>query len=293
MYDISNYVDVNCTGTANLLEIVLKDKLPVKRIVISSSRAVYGEGTHHCTNCGIVYPLARNRNNMEQDRFEIFCPKCAVPTQSVLTSEQRPLIPVSVYGWTKQAQENLCELAAQTYQLPIVSLRYFNVYGSRQSLINPYTGIVSIFFSRLKQGQAISIYEHGSPLRDFVHVFDIVQANISALKFDLSPGTIMNVGSGAEITVFDIANSLARALYITPLFEDCGEFRIGDIHACVADISQAINKLNYKPNISLEEGMSEFVKWALNQRNVDEYHKTADKLKTYNLFGNSQFSEQL
>lgn len=292
MYDIANYVDVNCTGTANLLEIVAKDKLPVRRIVLSSSRAVYGEGTHHCPNCGVVYPPIRNRNDMEGDRFEVFCPICATPTRSVLTSEQRPLIPISVYGWTKKSQEDLCQIAAHTYQLPTVSLRYFNVYGSRQSLINPYTGIVSIFFSRLKQGKAISIYEHGSPLRDFVHVSDIVQANVSALIQDLSPGATLNVGSGTEVTVFDVANSLARALGVTPLFEDFGEFRVGDIHACVADLSQTLDKLNYKPTVSLEEGMREFASWANDKRSIDQYQKTVDELKAFGLFGRSQLSDK-
>ena len=288
MYDISNYVDVNVTGTANLLEIVAKDKLPVRRIVVSSSRAVYGEGTHDCPKCGIVYPPIRKRSDMEQDRFEVYCPNCAAPTRSVATGEQRPLMPTSVYGWTKKAQEDLAQLAAQSYGMPVVSLRYFNVYGSRQSLINPYTGIISIFFTRLRQNQPISIYERGAPLRDFVHVFDVVQANLSALTGNVPPGAVFNIGSGSEVTVFDVANALARAVGAAPRFKDRGEFRVGDIHACVADLSRTREALNYKPGVSLEYGMREFAEWALHQDSVDQYQKTVDELKAVGLFGRSK-----
>ncbi len=288
MYDISNYVDVNVRGTANLFEIVAKDKLPVRRIVVSSSRAVYGEGTHDCPKCGIVYPPIRKRSDMEQDRFEVYCPACAAPTRSIATGEERPLMPTSVYGWTKKAQEDLAQLSAQSYGTPVVSLRYFNVYGSRQSLINPYTGIVSIFFTRLRQNQPISIYEHGAPLRDFVHVFDVVQANMSALASDVPPGAVFNVGSASEVTVFDVANALARAVGATPRFEDRGEFRVGDIHACVADLSRTRQSLGYKPGVSLEDGMREFAEWALRQHSVDQYQKTVDELKAVGLFGSAK-----
>jgi dTDP-L-rhamnose 4-epimerase len=288
MYDMKNYTDVNISGTANLLEMIVKHKFPIKIFVLSSSRAVYGEGTHECPSCGIVYPPIRNRGDMEHNRFEVFCPTCGQKTTSVATSEDRPLLPVSVYGLTKKFQEELCQYAAKTFGLPVVILRYFNVYGSRQSLINPYTGILSIFFIRLLAAKTISIYEHGIPLRDFVHVLDVVQANLKALDGNLPPGTVLNVGTGVETSIFDVGRALARAVGKEPQFEDQGEFRVGDIHACVADLGKTKKLLRYKPKISLEEGMQEFVAWARVQQTVDLYQKTVEELKTFGLFSQIQ-----
>jgi len=288
MYELRNYTDVNVSGTANLIEAIVKHKYPIKKFILSSSRAVYGEGTHKCPVCGIVFPPIRNRDDMEQDRFEVFCPKCGRMTTSIVTGEDRPLMPISVYGWTKKLQEEICQYAARTFRLPVVILRYFNVYGSRQSLINPYTGIISIFFSRLIAAKAISIYEHGIPLRDFVHVLDVVQANLKALAVDLPAGTILNIGTGLEASIFDIARALARAVDKGPQFEDRGEFRLGDIHACVADIAQAGKLLDYQPRISLEKGMREFVAWAQSQQTVDLYQRMVKELKNNGLFGHAR-----
>lgn len=285
MYDMKSYVDTNVSGTANLIEIIFKHKFPVKMFVLSSSRAVYGEGTHRCPDCGIVYPDIRRRDDMEQNHFEVFCPRCSRETASIATVEDRPLTPISIYGWTKKMQEELCQFAAKTFGLPTVILRYFNVYGSRQSLKNPYTGVVSIFFSRLIAERPISIYERGIPLRDFVHVRDVAQANLKVLESDLPPGTVLNIGTGVEASIFDIARALAGAVDKQPRFEDNGEFRIGDIHACVADLTKARQLLGYTPEIPLEQGMQEFVGWAAGQPTKDLYHKMVDELKTFGLFG--------
>jgi dTDP-L-rhamnose 4-epimerase len=292
MYDMKKYTDVNISGTANLIEMIVKHRFPIKKFVLSSSRAVYGEGTHECPSCGIVYPPIRNRGDMEENCFEVLCPNCGQKTIPVATSEERPLIPISVYGWTKKSQEEVCQYASKTFGLPTVILRYFNVYGSRQSLRNPYTGIVSIFFSRLMAGKAISIYEHGIPLRDFVHVLDVVQANLKALDNDLPPCTFLNVGTGIESSIFDVARALARAVGKEPQLEDHGEFRVGDIHACVADLAQTRELLGYEPEISLEEGMREFVAWAQGQETVDLYQKTVEELKTFGLFSQTQSKEK-
>lgn len=292
MYDMKKYTDVNISGTANLIEMIVKHRFPIKKFVLSSSRAVYGEGTHECPSCGTVYPPIRNRGDMEENCFEVLCPNCGQKTIPVATSEERPLIPISVYGWTKKSQEEVCQYASKTFGLPTVILRYFNVYGSRQSLRNPYTGIVSIFFSRLMAGKAISIYEHGIPLRDFVHVLDVVQANLKALDNDLPPCTVLNVGTGIESSIFDVARALARAVGKEPRFEDHGEFRVGDIHACVADLAQTRELLGYEPEISLEEGMREFVAWAQGQETVDLYQKTVEELKTFGLFSQTQSKEK-
>jgi len=293
MYDIKSYTDVNISGTSSLIEAIVKYKYPVKKFILSSSRAVYGEGTHECSKCGIVFPSIRNRNNMEQNQFESFCPKCGQETTSVVTSEDRPLNPISVYGWTKKIQEEQCHYAAKTFGLPVVILRYFNVYGSRQSLTNPYTGIISIFYSRMKADQPIIIYEHGIPLRDFVHVLDIVEANLKVLKIDVAQDTILNVGAGVEVSILDVANALAKAIGKKPSIEDRGEFRVGDIHACVACLEKTRNFIDFSPRISLLEGMREFTAWATNQESVDLYQTTVEELKSYGLFGQVKFKKKL
>ena len=201
MYDLKAYVDTNCTGTAALLEAILKNGKPIKRLVLASSRAVYGEGTHHCPEHGTVYPGMRVREDMDRGEFAATCPTCGVAVSPLPTAEDRPLEPISVYGWTKKQQEEQCQYVAKTFGLPVTMLRYFNVYGSRQSLQNPYTGVVSIFYSRILADQPIYVYEHGTPGRDFIHISDVVQANLAALERDIKPGTCINVGSGQRHSI--------------------------------------------------------------------------------------------
>jgi dTDP-L-rhamnose 4-epimerase len=288
MYDVADYVDTNVTGTANLIETIVKNQLPVKRLILSSSRAVYGEGTHECPHCGVVYPPPRRREDLEAGRFEVFCPNCGRKTTSIPTAEDRPLNPVSVYGWTKKLQEELCQYAARTFGVEAVILRYFNVYGSRQSLRNPYTGIVSIFYARMKAGKAIRIYEHGIPLRDFVHVSDVVRANIKALTSELPTGVALNVGAGRDSSILDVARALAQAAGRELRLEDHGEFRIGDIHACSADLARARELLDYSPQISLGDGMREFAAWAEGEHPEDLYQAMVDELASYGLLGRAK-----
>jgi dTDP-L-rhamnose 4-epimerase len=204
---------------------------------------------------------------------------------SLPTSEDKPVQPLSVYARTKLQQEELCEYAAHTFGLPVRILRYFNVYGSRQSLSNPYTGVVSIFFSRIKSGQPVYLYEHGKPGRDFVHVSDVVKANLQVIKSTIKPGTCINVGAGHEHTIAMIAAALGEASGTVPDLQDRGEFRVGDIHSCYADLSRASSLLAYTPGISLEQGMREFAEWAGGQESVDLYQQTVEELQRYNLFG--------
>ena len=285
MYDIRPYVDTNCTGTATLLESIIKRKATINRVILTSSRAVYGEGTHVCSIHGNVYPKPRKRSDMERGIFEVKCPQCDKEVRSVATGEDRPLTPTSVYAWTKKEQEELCRYVADTFGIPITILRYFNVYGSRQSLTNPYTGVVSIFYSRLMSGQPISLYEHGKPGRDFVHISDVVNANLATIQSDLQPGTTINVGHGTENTIWDVAEALGSACNQPPVLHDRGEFRVGDIHSCYADISRARQLLSYKPRVDLQEGMKEFVAWAAGQKQVDLYEKAIDELRAHGLFG--------
>ncbi len=284
MYDMRDYAEINVAGTATLLEEIIKNKCPIKKFVLASSRAVYGEGTHRCPSCGIVFPALRNPQSMKQGQFAVLCPSCNRETTSVATSEDRPLIPISFYGLTKKAQEDQCHYASQTFGLPTVVLRYFNVYGSRQSLINPYTGIISIFFSRMADAKPISVYEHGLPLRDYVHVQDVVQANLKALSADLPHYTILNVGTGKSTNIVDVVSSLAHALGRQPYLLDEAEYRVGDIHSCVADITKIKKMLYYEPKVALETGIQEFVHWAREQKTRDAYEDMIERLRSFGIF---------
>lgn len=285
MYDLSAYVHTNCTGTAALLEAILKRGKPIRRLVLASSRAVYGEGTHVCSVHGTVYPGMRSREAMERGEFAATCPVCGAAASPVPTAEDRPLEPISVYGWTKKQQEEQCQYVAKTFGLPVTVLRYFNVYGSRQSLQNPYTGVVSIFYSRILADQPISVYERGTPGRDFVHISDVVRANLAALERDTPPGTCVNVGSGQRHSILDVAETLAKIIGKPARLEDRGEFRVGDIHFCYADQTRARQLLGIDPQVSLEAGLQEFVAWARSQQSVDLYQKTVDELQRHGLFG--------
>ena len=285
MYDLRPYVNVADVGTATLIEAIIKQKIDLKRLVLASSRAVYGEGTHRCPEHGLFYPPARRREDMEADRFDVYCPKCGVAMAGLPTAEDRPLHPMSVYAWTKKHQEDLCLYAAETFGLPVTMLRYFNVYGTRQSLRNPYTGVVSIFYSRIKSGQPIYLYEHGIPVRDFVFVDDVVQANLLALETDTRPGICLNVGEGSISTITDVAEALAAATGTTAKMEDRGEFRVGDICSCYADLGNIEQALGYRPTVNLKDGMQRFADWAATEESVDLYQQTVDELQRHNLFG--------
>lgn len=285
MYDLASYVHTNCTGTAALLEAILKRGKPIRRLVLASSRAVYGEGTHSCPVHGIVYPGMRAREAMQRGEFSATCPVCGVAAAPVATAEDRPLEPISVYGWTKKQQEEQCRYVAKTFGMPVTMLRYFNVYGSRQSLKNPYTGVVSIFYSRILADQPIYIYEQGTPGRDFVHISDVVRANLAALENDTEPGACFNVGSGQRHSILDVAQTLAKVIGKQAHLEDRGEFRVGDIHFCYADQARARQFLGIEPQVSLEAGLQEFVAWARDQQSVDLYQKTVDELQRHGLFG--------
>ena len=188
---------------------------------------------------------------------------------------------------TKKQQEDYCRYSAQTFGLPLIILRYFNVYGSGQSLKNPYTGVVSIFYSLLKEGRALSLYEKGLPIRDFVHVADVAQANLLALNEKLPQNSIFNVGTGTPATIADIATAQAKAMGAEAILEDRGEYRVGDVFGCYADIADSIATLGYKPKVDLPSGMVEFVTWAAEQESENQYDKTVAELQAHGLFGKS------
>jgi len=285
MYDIKNYVETNCAGTAALIEAIIRSGRKLKRLVLSSSRAVYGEGTAECALHGRVYPHARRRRDLFAGRFAVRCPVCGSAARPTVTGEDRPPAPVSVYARTKLQQEEYCRYAAETFDLPVTILRYFNVYGSRQSLENPYTGVISIFYSRFLAGQPVSLYEQGLPGRDFIHVSDVAHANVLAGSADVEPGTCINIGSGVETSIGKVARKLAAACGRKAELLKTGQFRVGDIRACTADVTRAKEMLGFEPLTSLEAGLAEFSAWAATQESADFYQRAVEELSEHGLFG--------
>ncbi|MCB9757567.1 MAG: NAD-dependent epimerase/dehydratase family protein [Candidatus Omnitrophica bacterium] len=285
MYEIRHYADTNINGTANLVEVIAKKKQRISRLVLSSSRAVYGEGAALCERCGLVHPQDRKRSNLDKGIFHVFCPSCNMNVKPIATGEGFSCSPVSIYGWSKLQQEEIFRFATKYFNLPVVMLRYFNVYGAGQALNNPYTGVVSIFYARLKNNNPVSLYEKGLPLRDFINIADIVDANLLALDQELLVDNIFNIGSGEILTVCDLVNALGKVMGITPQILDQGEFREGDIFSCFADLEKSKRILGFNPKVSLQQGLEEFVKWADGKKTEDLYEKTVKELSMYGLFG--------
>lgn len=288
MYDISDYVETNVRGTATLIEAVLKSKISLRRFVLASSRAVYGEGLYSCKLHGICHPPVRQRSVLDRGKFEMTCPDCGATVAALPTPEYCERQPISAYAWTKQHQEDYCNWAARTFGFSLAILRYFNVFGSHQSLTNPYTGVVSIFYSLLKAGRPLSLYEGGRPIRDFVHVSDVARANVLALAGDENCCGTFNIGSGNPSSIADVAGALASAMGVEPILEDRGEFRVGDVFACFADLSGSQRELGYMPQVTMKAGMEEFAHWAEGEQAIDGYDKTLTELARYGLFGRSR-----
>jgi len=284
MYQISRYVDVNIKGSAVLLESVIEKGKRIKKVIVASSRAVYGEGKYRCESCGIVYPEQRTEDTLGVRQWHMQCPKCGRDIVPLPTDEQSPLKPTSIYAVTKQVQEQMFSMMARAHKIPTVILRYFNVYGQRQSLSNPYTGILSVFSSRIVNGKPPLVYEDGLESRDFVHVSDAVKATVLALENTEANYEIFNVGSGRKTTVLEIANLLVEKLggSATPVID--GKYRIGDIRHCYSDLAKIRSTLGYEPSKSLEEGLSEFVEWVKQQKVIpDLSDKASEELSSKKL----------
>jgi dTDP-L-rhamnose 4-epimerase len=286
MYERSRYEAVNGYGTLTLLDAIAAARPAIRRLVVASSRAVYGEGSARCPEHGLVHPFGRAADDLAAGRFDVHCPNCARVAEPAPTPETRELRPVSIYGQTKAWQEVLARAFARETGIPTVLLRYFNVYGSRQSLRNPYTGIVSIFFSQIRAGRPIRLYEDGTPTRDFVHVEDVVRANLLALEADVPPASAFNVGSGVETPLAALAGALGRALGgEAPSIRTVDTYRVGDIHACHADLRRARRLLGYRPTVSLDAGLREFVAWAGREESLDLSGAAEAELAEHSLLG--------
>lgn len=276
MYEIARYVKANDFGTAVLLEAIVKRRPQIQKLVVASSMSIYGEGAYACDGCGPVQPKLRTLPQLLDRDWEINCPQCGAKARPVATNEDKPLIPSSVYAISKQDQEQFCLVVGRAYDIPVVALRYFNVYGPRQALSNPYTGVCAIFSGRLLNDEAPMVFEDGEQTRDFVHVSDIVQANMLALETDKADYQALNIGTGFPISISEIALMLARGLGKDIRPEVTGKYREGDIRHCVADISRARTLLGYEPKVKLADGIPELLEWVRQQQAENRTQATAE-----------------
>lgn len=282
MYEIVRYVKANDLGTAVLLEEMLKRRDQFKKLIVASSMSIYGEGAYKNPVTGeTVFPQLRTDKQLAAHEWEMR--QGDVELEPIGTTEEKPLFPTSVYAVSKQDQEQYCLSVGRAYKLPTVAFRYFNVYGTRQALSNPYTGVCAIFSSRLMNDQAPMIFEDGLQSRDFVHVSDIVQANLLALETDAGDYEMFNIGTGRPTSVKDISLLLAKGLGKDIEPQIVSKYREGDIRHCVADISKIRKHLGYEPKVALEQGLEELLGWVSKQEADDRVQAATNELAERNL----------
>lgn len=279
MYQIQDYIEVNTLGTAKLLESIVNSNHNVEKLLIASSMSIYGEGTYVCEDHDKVFPELRTVFQLEAKEWEIKCPECGKKVKTIPTSEDKPLHPTSIYAISKRDQEEMCLVIGRAYGIPTVALRYFNTYGPRQSLSNPYTGVCAIFSSRIKNDKAPLIFEDGLQLRDFISVHDIVQANLLAMKKPEADYEVFNVGTGSPIKITEIADLLIELYSKDIKSEIISQYRAGDIRHCYADVSKIISKLGFMPETGFKEGMEELVEWGDKAFAEDKTQQAQEELK--------------
>lgn len=283
MYEIDRYVEVNTGGTAKLLDLLANTSHSVRRIVIASSRSIYGEGAYRTADGRVVYPAHRSDADMAAGDFEVHVAGEGA-LELIPTDESARLHPSSVYGITKQMQEALVMTVAPTIGIEPVALRYQNVYGPGQSLKNPYTGILSIFSTLIRQGKEINIFEDGLESRDFVYIDDVVEATYLATTSPAAAGGIFNVGSGVATTVLDVVDALIEAYGRDVPTRVSGNYRLGDIRHNVADTARLRERLGFTPSVPFSVGVKEFAEWVLTEPvEGDSYQKSLDEMAAKNL----------
>ncbi|RYJ37850.1 nucleoside-diphosphate-sugar epimerase [Flavobacterium anhuiense] len=279
MYCIEKYTEVNIQGTAIMLDILANNENSVEKIVIASSRSIYGEGKYKHPKLGIVYPTHRNENDMLAGNFELtFSDKEEL--ELLATDEDSKIHPSSVYGITKQNQEQMIMTVCPTIGIAPVGFRYQNVYGPGQSLSNPYTGILSIFSTQIRNNNPIQIFEDGKETRDFVFIDDVVAATILGIEKEEANGHVFNVGTGVATDVLEVANSLIKAYEIEVPVTVTGRFRLGDIRHNFADLAKIKERLGFEPKVYFKEGIQKFSAWVLQQEiQEDKLSKSLEEMK--------------
>jgi dTDP-L-rhamnose 4-epimerase len=275
MPEMAKYVHVNSFGTAQLLEIIRDENLPVRKVIVASSQAVYQEGAANCLAHGLVFPSTRPLAQLQRGDYSVHCPACDAVTMSVPTPEESPVGGETVYALTKVDQERLTLSWGRQTGIPTVALRYSCTYGPRQSVFNPYTGVIAIFATRILNDQPPILYEDGEQTRDMCFVEDIAQANLLAATTDVLDGLPVNVGSGRPTTVREMARLVGEALGrpIEPVAR--GEFRPGEMRYLTSDITR-VQAAGYVPSVDLADGIRRYVGWISQQGDVRDYFAAAE-----------------
>ena len=277
MPEIAKFVHVNSLGTAQMLEVIREKHLPIRKIVVASSQAVYSEGAGECPNHGLVFPSVRPVEQLRKGDWEVRCPICGAITKSVPTPENAPVAGETVYGLTKVDQERLVLLWGRQVGIPTVALRYSCTYGPRQSTFNPYTGVIAIFCTRLLNNLPPVLYEDGEQTRDFSFVEDIARANLLAAETDKLDGLPVNVGSGRGVTIREIAKQVSNALKIDIEPEVNSEFRPGEMRHLTSDTTR-IRSVGYESHVDLTEGIQRYIDWIRTQSDIRDYFSEAEKI---------------
>lgn len=283
MYQVTRYAQANVMGTAKLLQVLADGKHWVKKVIVASSMSIYGEGAYECPAHGRVAPSLRTTAQLGKKDWEIHCPECDAVTKPMPTPETKPLSANSVYAVTKRDQEELCLAVGRAYGIPTVALRFFNAYGPRQSLDNPYTGVCAIFQSRIKNHQPPIVFEDGKQTRDFVSVRDIAHGCVLAMEKSGADYEAVNLGSGKPTSILEVAQVLSRlyASTIVPSVEY--KFRAGDVRHCYADGTKARKLLGFEAKVSFEDGMRDLVAWGKTVEATDGFREAYDELRAKGL----------
>jgi dTDP-L-rhamnose 4-epimerase len=258
---VKEFVDVNDSGTSNLLDIIIRGNFNIKKIIVPGSVAIYGESVYICEKCDIKKSEFRSKDQLAKKQWELICPKCGREMKALNVPEDKEPYLNNLYSLTKYDQEKICLLVGKKYGIPVSVLRYFNVYGPRQSVVNPYSGVVTKFVDNILAGKQIKVFEDGEQSRDFINVKDIVRANIMAMESSKADFESFNVGTGHRTTIKEIAETLIEIMGIDAKLIITNNYRPGDVRHCTADITKITNALGFKPEIGLREGLKEVVDW--------------------------------
>jgi dTDP-L-rhamnose 4-epimerase len=284
MYEIARYTRANSLGGAVLLDLVVNTpsiRDTVEKLIVASSMSIYGEGAYRCAAHGVQYPGLRPLEQISRGEWELKCPVCGEDMTPIGTPEEKPLQPTSIYAVSKRDHEEMFLAVGRAYNIPTVAFRYFNVYGPRQALSNPYTGVAAIFSGRLLNGNPPVVYEDGLQSRDFIHVRDIARANLLAAESSGADYNVVNLGSGRNLSILEIAEILSRKLQpgkgIEP--EVVNRFRRGDIRHCYADTRRAEELLGFRAEILFEDGIEDLTDWVSKQQAEDRFEQARLELE--------------
>ncbi|MGZ4430874.1 MAG: NAD-dependent epimerase/dehydratase family protein [Gaiellales bacterium] len=284
MYEIERYTSINSMGAAVVLEEIARCRDRLARVLVASSMSIYGEGRYRCPSHGLLSPQVRTDEQLDARDWELHCPACGADLEPLGTGEDKPVMPMSIYAVGKRDHEEMFLAIGRAHRLPVVAMRFFNVYGERQALSNPYTGVAAIFGGRLLNDHRPLVFEDGLQSRDFVHVSDIAAGCVAALETGGADYRAVNLGTGVSTSVLDVARELARGLgkeHLEP--EVVNKFRAGDIRHCYSDISLARQLLGFEPSVSFADGMRELLGWVATQQAVDAVDTAASQLEAAGL----------